>query len=111
MQLVKTHKLQYDKTPDLTNISSQDSEDLAQAVVCKVNDGTKPSDGWMIKFEEEFRERFDIPALEHIPDCVKRVEASMKKYFDTVVQKTAGVPIENILCKFLLDRLEVFKTR
>ena len=61
MQLVKTHKLQYveqlgcyDKTPDLTNISSQDSEDLAQAVVCKVNDGTKPSDGWMIKFEEEF---------------------------------------------------------
>ena len=78
---------------------------MAQAVVCKVNDGTKPSDGWLVKFEEEFRERFDIPALEHIPDCVKRVEASMKKYFDTVVQKTAGVPIENILCKFLLDRL------
>ena len=82
----------------------QDLEDLTQAVVNKLN-GTKPGATWMSKFEEEFRDQFQLEAPRAIADCVERVESQVKGYFETVVQKTTGVPIENILCEFL-DNLE-----
>ena len=87
----------------------QDLEDLSQAVVNKLN-GTKPGTSWMYKFEEDFRKQFQLEAPRNIPDCVEMVECSLKDYFETVVHKTAGVPIENILCKFMFRLLSSRKS-